>query len=69
MFLELLGLQSFYDDLKSMNPEKRLRLIQFLVRQIEKESNHKDKVLNNFRPSLLIQTGYRLQQQVPDENH
>ena len=37
--MELLGLQTFYNDLTKMNEEKRMKLVRFLIQQLEEDKD------------------------------
>jgi len=39
LFMELLGLQTFYNDLTKMNEEKRMKLVRFLIQQLEEDKD------------------------------
>jgi len=53
MFIELLGLQSFYNDLLAMNQEKKRKLVNFLIKQIESQILQKSQVMIFFLFFLL----------------
>jgi len=56
MFIELLGLQSFYNDLLAMNQEKKRKLVNFLIKQIESQILQKSqdfKFLEKFMNEII----------------